>query len=568
MPDGQAHRCIHELFERQVERTPNARALEFGGQSLTFAEANARANRVANYLQKRGVGPEVLVGLQMESSLDSAVALLGILKSGGGYVYLDPSYPEARRREMIDDCKPSLILGHPLDLRDENRSNPSSRVALHNTAYVIYTSGSTGKPKGVVEIHRSMTSRLSCSPLADIRSGDICCLNSSLSFGISASRLFLPLALGSPVVILPEDEVRDVARFVLALQAHRITSVFMVPAVLRQILMMKSDAGSRLQGLRVVTVSGGSLTPDIVKNFFLTLPATLLVNIYGGSEIGTAATMRVLTAESDLTRMSIGRPVVNTRVCILDGEICVASRHLARGYINQPELTAERFVLDPCGADPTARMYRTGDMGRVLPNGEIEFLGRADHQVKVRGFRVEMGEIESALNAQEDIREAVVGANTIDGDTRLTGYIVLRLGVEANVRTVRARLGARLPDHMVPATLMFLKTLPRTDNGKVDRNALPPPSPDRPEMDSTYEPPRTETEREIVQLWEDLLRVRPVGIQDHFIDLGGDSLTATHLIGRISERFDIRVDFRLIFDRPTVAELAGEIEKLREDPDP
>ena len=563
MPERYLDGCIHELFERQVEKSPDARALQFGQELLTYAELNVRANRAAHYLRKRGVGPEIFVGLQMERSLDSIAALIGILKAGGAYVYLDPSYPDARRREMIEDCKPALILG-TLDLADEEIANPATGVALDNAAYVIYTSGSTGKPKGAVEVHRSMTSRLISAPLPDIRPGDVCCLNSSLSFGISASRLFLPLVSGVPVVILPEDDVRDVTRFVLALETHRITSAFMVPAVLRKILAMGEDASSRLQGLRAVAVSGGALTREVAGRFFRLFPAANLVNVYGGSEIGTAAAMRVLTAQSDLTQISIGHPVVNTRIHILDGEICVASRHLARGYLNQPALTAERFVPDPFSGDPAARMYRTGDLGRVLPNGEIQFLGRADHQVKVRGFRVELGEIEAALHAQEDILEAAVAARDVDGDKRLAGYIVLQPGAEANIQAVREQLSARLPDHMIPATLMFVNRLPRTNNGKVDRNALPPPSPSRPEMESAYEIPRTATERTIAGIWEELLEMRPVGIRDHFLDLGGDSLTAVRLIVRIWQCFGIQVDFRSIFDYPTVAELAAEVEALRE----
>jgi amino acid adenylation domain-containing protein len=562
MPDAYLDTCIHELFERQAEKTPNAPAVRFRGQELSYQDLNARANRIAHHLRRRGAGPEVFVGLQVERSLDSVVALMGILKAGGAYVHLDPAWPEIRRREIIEDCKASIILAEPLDFADEEVSNPVSRVTLDNAAYLIYTSGSTGRPKGVVEVHRSLISRLISTPLPDIRPGDICCLNSSHSFGISASRLLLPLAQGLPVVILPEDEVRDVARFVLALHENKITSVFMVPALLRQILTMGEQAGSRLRGLRAVAVSGGALTPEIAKKFFQLLPGTLLFNVYGGSEVGTAACIGVLNDQSDLTHISIGRPVANTRIYILDGEICVAARHLARGYLNQPALTAERFVCDPFSEDPAARMYRTGDLGHVLENGEIEFGGRADHQVKIRGFRVELQEIEGALYSDEDILEAAAAAHDVNGEKQLAAYIVLRPDVEANVRNIRDRLGARLPDYMIPATIMFLKQLPRTDNGKVDRRSLPASSLDRPEMDSIYEPPRTEFEHAIARIWEEVLRIRPVGISDHFLDFGGDSLTAAELISRIWQRFDIQAAFRSVYDHPTVAELADLVAEL------
>jgi amino acid adenylation domain-containing protein len=562
MPDGYPDGCIHELFESQVERTPDAPAVRFGGGQLSYAELNARANRVAHYLQRRGVGPEIFVGLRMERSLDSVIALIGILKAGGAYVYLDPSWPQARLREMIDDCGPAVILEEGFDCGEERGSNPSSGVTPDSAAYLIYTSGSTGKPRCVVEIHRSMTSRLISAPLPDIRPGDVCCLNSSHSFGISASRLFLPLVQGVPVEILPDKEVRDVGCFVRALDAHRITSVFMVPAVLRQILAMGADAAARLQRLRAVAVSGGALTREVAVEFFRMFRAAALVNVYGGSEMGTAALLKVLTAESDLDQISLGRPAPNTRVHIVGGEICVASRHLARGYLNDPLLTAERFVSSPFDPDPSARMYRTGDLGRMLPNGEIEFLSRADHQVKVRGFRVELGEVEAALHAQEDVLEAAVVAHEADGDIRLAAYVVLRHDAEASVRELRHRLSARLPDHMIPATLMFLNRLPRTDNGKVDQNALPAPSPDRPETDTAYRPPRTDVELAIARIWEELLRVRPVGVLDDFLDLGGDSLKAAELIVRIQQRFNIRVSFRSVFDYPSVVQLAGVVEEL------
>ncbi|HEX5432226.1 MAG TPA: non-ribosomal peptide synthetase [Bryobacteraceae bacterium] len=558
-------RCIHELFEVQAEKIPNACAVQFEGRQLSYGALNASANRVARHLQRCGVGPEMLVGVEMQYSLDSVVALFGILKAGGAYVFLDPSYPKARREALVRDCRPALVLDKlPECPEGDLSSNPVSGVQLDNAAFLIYTSGSTGRPRGVVEIHRSMINRLIAAPLPDIQTGDVCCLNSSLNFGISASRLFMPLALGARVVILPEAEVRDIRRFVSALEAYQITSAFMVPAVLRQILDGGGDIGDRLRSLRAVAISGGSLTPEIAQNFFRFFPGGLLINVYGGTEIGTAAAMRVMTAQTDTKQISIGHPVVNTRIDIVDGEIVVASRHLARGYLNLPSLTSERFGPDPRGSDPSDRVYKTGDLGRVLPNGEIEFLGRADHQIKIRGFRVELGEIEAALHAQGDVLEAVVAPYEVDGDKHLAGYVVLRPSAQSNIRAVRQQLARRLPDHMLPTKLILLRELPRTDNGKIDRNALPTPSPERPDLDTPYEPPHSNLQKIIVNIWEELLHIKPAGIHDHFLELGGDSLLAAEAIARISERAGIRADFTSIFDKPTIAELAEAIEALRE----
>jgi amino acid adenylation domain-containing protein len=562
MPDAYPDHCIHELFERQAARQCNALAISFRGVQVSFGELNQRANRVAHYLIRQGLGPEALVGVFMERSVESVTALIGILKAGAAWVHLDPAWPDARRCQIIEDCKPALILNEQDTFGAEQDTNPAIPVSLGALSYLIYTSGSTGKPKAVMAVHRSMTSRLAAAPLPDMRPGDICCLNSSHSFGISTSRLLLPLAQGIPVVILAEEDVRDVVRFVAALEAYEVTSIFVVPAVLRQMLAMEEQAATRLRKLRAVAVSGGALTIEIARAFFQLLPQAILVNVYGGSELGTAASLSVMRAQSPPQRITLGYPAPNTKIRIIDGEICVSSRHLARGYLNDAALTAGRFVPDP--AEPGTRMYRTGDLGRILENGETEFAGRADHQVKIRGFRIELGEIEAALHAQPGVLEAAAATHEAgEGEKRLVAYVVPRPGADADVSRLRKQLKLRLPDYMIPSSLMLVSELPRTDNGKINRMALPAPSPHRPPVDTVYVPAASATEQQIVNIWEAVLKVSPVGVHDHFLDLGGDSLTATELIARVWQTFEIQLNFRSVFDQPTVAHQACLVDEIR-----
>ena len=565
-PDGP----IHELFERQVERTPDRVALIDGSEQITFAELNRRANHFAHCLLEHGVEGETFVGLCLERSVDAIVALIGILKAGGAYVYLDPGYPPLRLREMALDAGLRLVITNQasrninfgkvelMRFLDEitpkcqnNHDNPGRPVALDDAAYVVYTSGSTGRPKGAVEVHGSMTSRLISVPLPDIQPTDVCCLNSSLSFGISASRLFFPLVQGAPVVVVRDEVVKDVQRFVDALDTYKVTSVFMVPALLRQVLAV-ADGTGRLGTLRAVSVSGGTLTPDLVDRFRRVLPEALLINTYGSTETGTAAAMRVIDAS-----VSIGRPTPNTNIYIVDGdlnpvpagvtgEICVAAKHLAREYLNRPDLTAERFITIR-----SERMCRTGDLGRYLPNGEIEFLGRADHQVKIRGYRIELGEIEAVLLSHPSVEEAVAVARGADDERRLVAYLVS--AVPPSVAELRQFVADRLPEYMVPAVFVVLPELPLTDAGKVDREALPEPV--QISAGTTDGRPETETEKTLALLWSRALKVEGVTLHDNFIELGGDSLGATQLLAVIRGRFGVEIPARLLFDG-TLGELA------------
>jgi amino acid adenylation domain-containing protein len=571
-PDG----CIHELFERQVARTPNRKALIAAGACMTFAELNARANQVARSLIERGVRRETFVGICMERSIPAIAALLGVLKSGGAYVYLDPAYPPQRLQEMALDARLKLVITDraktetifagsagldfffpdSLEIVLQDTSNLGTPVSLDDAAYVIYTSGSTGQPKGAVEIHRSMTSRLISAPLPDIQPCDVCCLNSSLSFGISASRLFFPLVQGAPVVVFDKDTVRDVDAFVNAIDSNAITSVFMVPPLLRETLRLVDTGVGRLRSIRAVTVSGGALLPDLIERFQKALPHALLVNVYGSTEIGTTAAMRVIDASAPSSPPSIGRAVANTTIYILDtllnpvppgvtGEICIAAKHLAREYLNEPGLTAEKLVRSPFAETAGARVLRTGDLGRWLPNGEIEFIGRADHQVKIRGYRIELGEIESVMLRHPAVRECVVTTQVSADEERLVAYCVSVTGTTLRPAELRRFAGRLLPDHMIPSAFLMLPRLPLTDAGKVDRAALPQV---RIAAAGEGELPDTPIEKTVARLWCDALKLENVSVHDNFIELGGDSLAATRMLAAIHGKFGADIPARVVFE--------------------
>ncbi len=570
---------ISEFFEQQAAKKPTAIALVCEGASLTFAELNARANQLARGLRERGVGPEVFAGVSIERSPEAVVALLGILKAGGAYVYLDPHLPRQRLQYFCHNSGLRLVvtsggaaapldgvLAVDLDSFEWPRytaSNVPSQVTPDHAAYVLYTSGSTGEPKGAVEIHRCLTARLGRGELPDVREHDVCGLNSSLGFGISASRLFLPLALGAKVVILPEADLHDAHRLVAAVETHGISSLFLPPVLLRLILALDPGALARLTRLRAVTMTGSALTPELAAAFFRTFPEALLVNVYGSTETGTAALMNVLTQASDLSAISIGRSVAGTQVLITNdeghpvsddevGEIRVSSEHLARGYLNDPMRTSERFISTREG-----RFYRTGDLGRVLPNGEIQLLGRRDLQLNVRGFRVEIGEIEAVLSAHPTVLEAVVTAQSDEqAENRLTGYFVATPGANPRTGELRRFLRERLPSYMIPASLVRLTEMPRTASGKVDRRNLPACDPARPDLDTPFEAPRNHVESELARIWAEVLKLANVGVHDGFLDLGGDSLAATRIIVRVLDRFKTQLTLESIFDQ-TIAEIAS-----------
>ena len=580
---------IQQLFEAQVERTPESTAFTYGGETLTYRELNLRANRLAHDLQHLGVGPESLVGISVPRSLEMIVAVFATLKAGAAYLPLDPSYPADRLAYMLADARPAAILttrqaaallpegttgkvifmdGPHREGDRESARNPLSTASAENPAYVIYTSGSTGKPKGVVGLHRGAVNRFHWMwTNYPFRPGEICCQKTSLSFVDSVWEIFGPALAGVPTVVLPEEIVRDVSRLVDTLAEKRITRLVLVPALLRAILDQEGDLADRLGHLRLWVSSGEALREDLVERFYDRLPAATLLNLYGSSEASADSTV-FDTRGNQAFPVPIGRPIANHRVFLLDdsgqpvpvgisGEIHISGGGVARGYWNRPALTAERFRPDPFAADAGGRFYKTGDLGRYRADGAIEYLGRTDLQTKIRGHRVEPGEIEASLAEHPAVREAAVVARPdAAGEDRLIAYVVPGGDGPPAPAELRAFLAGKLPDSMIPALFVALESLPRTPSGKLDRRALPAPDPSARAAGAAYEPPRTNLESALASVWGELLGTERVGIHDDFFELGGHSLLATQLVSRVRKLLRLDVPLRLVFESSTVAGLA------------
>jgi amino acid adenylation domain-containing protein len=581
--------CAHQLFEAQVERTPHAVALVYENEEVTYAELNARANRLAHHLQDLGVGPEARVGLCVERGIEMVVAVLAVLKAGGAYMPLDPEYPEERLRYMLQDSAPVVLLtqralsgrfdgaGVPIEVLDGDAcawtgqpdSNPG-RGALtpENLAYVIYTSGSTGQPKGVMNRHRAVINLLAWGERHwELTAGDAVLQRTSLSFDVSVRELFQPLLMGARLVLVRPGGQREIDYLVEVVRRQEVSTMVLTPSQLQAFLEHPGLEGC--SSLRRIVLGGESLPAGMVAELRARLPGARLYHEYGPTEATVTATARTVGAEAEAPGASIGGPISNTRVYLLDargepvpvgvaGELYVGGAGVARGYLGRPALTAERFVPDPFGAQPGARLYRTGDLGRWLADGTIEFLGRVDAQVKVRGYRIEPGEIEARLVKREEVSEAVVVAHEdAAGNRRLVAYVVG--DVEAGV--LREHLRGELPDYMVPAVYVPLERLPLTPSGKVDRRALP--APDHAAGADGYVAPRTPAEEVLAEIWAEMLRLERVGVEESFFELGGHSLLATRVVSRVRQVFGVELPLRALFEGPTVAQLAGRVEEMR-----
>jgi amino acid adenylation domain-containing protein len=587
--DYPIHHCFHQLFEDQAARTPDKIAVSFEDQQLTYSQLNARANQLAHYLRQRGVGPEVLVGICVERSLEMMIGLLGILKAGGAYVPLDPAYPKERVALMIEDARvpvlltqQKLVAGLPeqeaavvrLDadmnvIARENEANPDSGVTPENLAYVIYTSGSTGRPKGVQIGHRSLVNFLSSMRRSPGLTGEDSLLAvTTISFDIAALELYLPLLTGGQVILASREVAGDGVRLLSLLERCEATVMQATPATWRMLLAQGWPGDRQLKIL-----CGGEALPGELAGQLFERSASLW-NLYGPTE--TTIWSSVYQIEADRSEAHakqaaelIGRPLANTQTFILDrhlkpvpvgvsGELYIGGDGLARGYLNHPELTAERFIRSPFSDTSGTRLYKTGDLARYRPDGNIEFLGRIDHQVKVRGFRIELGKIEVILGRHRSVREAVVVVREgVGGDRRLAAYLIPNEeSTVPNVTELRGFLKEKLPEYMIPAAFVILTALPLTPNGKVDRRALPEPDLTRPELESTFVAPRTEDEKIIAEIWVEVLGLEQVGIYDNFFELGGHSLLATQVVARIRETFQVELPLRTIFEALTVADLA------------
>jgi nonribosomal peptide synthetase DhbF len=578
------------LFEAQVERSPEAIALAVGESTLSYAELNAQANRLAHLLIGRGIGPEKLVALALPRSAEMVVALLGVLKAGAAYLPLDPEYPVERLSYMLRDAQPAcivtsiqsaerlrlpegvaqLLLDHPETLSalaQSQKTNSSDAegtgpLSPHNPAYVIYTSGSTGTPKGVVVTHKGIPSLMAAQIEQFALRPEARVLQfASLSFDAVLSEVATSLLSGATLVLAGAQE-RSAEPLAALVQSQKVTHAALTPTVL-------ASLDQELPLLKNLLVGGEPCSPDLVARWS---QGRRMVNVYGPTETTVCATMS--PPLSGRQRPPIGRPIWNTRVYVLDGslrpvpvgvkgELYIAGTGLARGYFKRPGLSAERFVADPFGP-PGTRMYRTGDLARWRPEGQLEFLGRTDQQLKIRGFRIEPGEIESALRAHGQVGEAVVLAREDQpGEKRLVAYVVLSAADHTTVSAtaLREHLSAGLPAYMVPSAFVFLEALPLTPNGKVDRKGLP--GPEGPlELEGQYVPPRNPVEEQLCGIWQEVLRLERVGVQDNFFELGGHSLLATQVVSRVRGAFQVELPVAALFTSPTLSQLAARLDEL------
>jgi surfactin family lipopeptide synthetase A len=628
--------CVHQLVERAAKRTPEATALIFGDIQLTYRELDRRANQLAHYLQERGVGPDVLVGISMERSLEAVIAVLGVLKAGGAYVPLDLAYPRDRLAFMLEDAQVWVLLTKAANHSSEDRgwwvedadvraddpssfmsdplytvvdlvadwpliahqpdTAPHSAVMVDHLAYVIYTSGSTGRPKGISMSHRVLGNLLRWhSQHPNLGRAARTLQFSSLSFDVSFQEIFSTWCAGAALVLISEEDRRDAERLWATLHDKAVERLF-IPFVALQHLSTVAWQGP-LPDLRDIITAGEQLqiTPAI-RLLFEALPNVALHNHYGPSESHAVTAFTLSGAPAGWPLLPpIGRPIANTDLHILDhqlrpvpigvpGELYIGGMSLARGYHRRPDLTAERFIPNPftsqrladepqaaalgwpgAGRRPSgARLYKTGDLVRYLPDGNIAFLGRRDDQVKVRGFRIELGEIESALLEHPLVQTAVVVVKAYElNDRRLVAYLVTHPQPAPSAQELRSFLRQKLPDHMVPAAFIVLESLPRTQSGKVDRRALPDPDQQSLALAETFVAPRTPTEETLAAIWGEVLGITRVGVEDNFFKLGGHSLLATQVVARIRTLLQAELPLRSLFEAPTLGDLATAIERCQ-----
>ena len=595
--------CIHHLFEAQVERTTDAVAVVCGADRLSYEELNRRSNQLAHYLQSLGVGSEVRVGICMERSLELVVGLLGILKAGGAYVPLDPAYPRDRLAFMVADCRAPIVLtqkllhekipehaGQTICLdrawetiagTQDGEETLESGVEAGNLAYTIYTSGSTGTPKGVLVTHQNLVHSTSARLQKYRQPMKGMLLLPSFAFDSSVAGIFWTLCGGGALVVPAEGQEKDPAHLKELVKAHEVTHWLSVPSLWSALLEM--ERGTELSGLRTVVVAGEACRRELIERHRLQLPEAELYNEYGVTEGSVWSTVSDLGQEDATGPVTIGRPISNTQVYLLDahlqpvpagvvGEFCIGGLGVTRGYLNRPEWTAERFIPNPFSELSGARMYRTGDLARYLPDGRIEFLGRIDHRVKIRGYRIELEEIEAVLGLHRAVRQNVVLAREdAVGDKRLAAYVVTDLDFTPTSDELQGHLADRLPDYMVPSVFVFLDVLPLTPNGKVDRSALPAPETDQPVQEKAYVAPRNSVEELLAEIWSEVLRLDQVGVYDNFLSLGGDSILSIQIAGRAA-RVGLQLTPGHLFEHQTLAELAEVVKmdpgaRARQSPD-
>jgi amino acid adenylation domain-containing protein len=577
----QAERCAHELFDERVRATPDAVAVVFEDHHLSYRELDGRANQLAHTLRELGVRPDVLVGICVERSLDMVVGLLGILKAGGAYVPLDPDYPAQRLAHMLRDTAAPVLLTHQrllaslpkhdahtllLDthwdrIAQQPASTPDNLTRPEHLVYCIYTSGSTGLPKGAMNTHRGFVNLVHWyfGPDLPAEAQERVMLSSSLSFDLTQKNVLGTLMYGATLIV-PSGSAADAQGFHAAARRHQPTQINCAPSAYR---LYRSHG--ELPTVRNVVLGGEPVDAGLVAEFADS--DVTLVNSYGPTECADVAVAHVSPPGAAAGGLPLGRPIPNVQIYVVDadltlapagvaGELCISGIGVGRGYISRPELTAERFVPNPYGA-PGSRMYRTGDIARHRRDGTLEFLGRIDHQVKIRGLRIELGEIESILNLAPGLREAIVLARTDEHtDPRLVAYLVAAPEGRPGIESLRAHLQRSLPSYMLPSAWVFLDAFPLNPNGKIDRAALPVPMPSSDSLGVDHVAPRNPTEELLAGIWAEVLKVQRIGVHDNFFTLGGHSLMATQVLARIRHALKFDVNLRSLFESPTVAELA------------
>ena len=582
--DYPSDKCIHQLFEEQVKRTPHAVAVVFEGQQLTYNELNCRANQLAHYLQSLGVKPDTLVGICVERSLEMIVGLLGILKASGAYVPLDPDYPIERIIFMLEDAAVKVLLTQQklinklpehqaqlicLDADWElisqfSQDNPITDVQATNLAYVIYTSGSTGQPKGVMLSHSNLSNHMFwMQETFPLTKTDRVLQKTPFSFDASVWEFYAPLLVGGQLLIAQPGGHTDSDYLLKTIAQQQVTTVQLVPSLLQ--MLLEQGGIENCQLLKRV-FCGGEILPVALQEKLLSQLNVNLCNLYGPTECCIDVTFWNCQREMYGQRIPIGRPISNTQIYILDsnlqslpvgipGELHIGGAGLARGYLNRPELTQEKFIPNPFSNYPDSRLYKTGDLARYLPDGNIEYLGRIDNQVKIRGFRIELGEIETVLKQHSQVQSSVIiDQEDTSGNKRLVAYIVPQKETTPTPHELRQFLKEKLPDYMIPSAFVIMESLPLTPNGKIDRRALPETNLCG-EIELNFVAPRNLEEEILAKMWSQVLRVEPVGIYDNFFELGGDSILTIQIITR-ARKAGLELTPKQLFTHQSIAELA------------
>lgn len=586
--------CVHELFEQQAARTPDAPAVVFGDQQLSYRQLNERANQVAHCLRRRCVGPESLVGVAMHRTPALLAALLGVWKAGGAYVPIDPAYPSERLSFMVRDAELRLVLTEqeftPLfadtgaeticldtdwpTIGQESAVNPHLAMNPAHLAYVMYTSGSTGQPKGAMIVHSGLVNYL-CWAVATygVTAESRVPVHSPISFDLTVTSLYPPLLAGGCVELLPEDA--GAQNLLAALQQPGERSLVKITPAHLDLLSRQVEPAAMAAMSKVFVIGGEALSADQLLSWRQNAPATRLINEYGPTETVVGCCIHEVQPDDPLHgAVPIGRPIANTRLYVLDeamqplppgqvGELYIGGVGVARGYLNRPELTQEKFLPDPFSDESDARLYRSGDLARYRTDGVLEYVGRADHQVKINGYRIEPGEVEACLGAHPAVHACSVMAREDEaGNRHLVAWVVPQAPQSPTGEALRDFMKAHLPAFMLPSRFVFLDALPLTRNGKVDRAALPAPSPENSAATADFVPPGTSTEQRLAAIWCPLLGLGQIGIHDNVFDLGARSLQAVKAMAQMRNEFAVDIQLRHLFERPSIAGLAEVIEGL------